>query len=91
MSNYWVYMLECADKTFYTGIAKNPPTRLDKHNSGEGAKYTRIRRPVRFIYLEESTDRSEASKREYAIKQLTRQEKKHLIRSNKNQFIGRKI
>lgn len=91
MNNYWVYILECKDKTFYTGITTSPTARLSKHNKGIGAKYTRNRRPVRFIYLEQSSNRSEASKREYAIKQLTRQEKKDLVRSEHNQFIGRKI
>ena len=75
-------MLECADKSFYTGIAKDPYARLEKHNSGKGAKYTSSRRPCRLVYLEESTDRGAAQSREAGIKKLSRTEKLQLIKSN---------
>ena len=76
---YWVYLLECADKTLYTGWTVEPHARLRAHNSGQGAKYTRTRLPVRMVYLESCPDRRTAMQREAAIKQLTRAQKKRLI------------
>lgn len=78
---YYVYILECADGTLYTGIATDLKRRLEEHNSSDkGAKYTRSRRPVRLVYNEMFPDRSSASKREYAIKKkMNRQEKLKLI------------
>lgn len=81
--SYKVYILECSDKTLYTGIALDVNKRLIEHNtSDKGAKYTRVRRPVRLVYTEEAEDRSSACKREYAIKQLTRVQKLKLIGNN---------
>ena len=78
--SYFVYILKCSDETLYTGITTDIPRRLKEHNSSvKGAKYTKVRRPVELMYSEELEDRSSASKREYAIKQLTRNEKKALI------------
>ena len=75
-----VYILRCADGTLYTGIAPNVEKRLQKHNEGKGAKYTRGRTPVELVYREEHPNRAEASKREYQIKQLSRAEKLELIK-----------
>ena len=78
--SYFVYILKCSDDTLYTGITTDVDRRVDEHNnSDKGAKYTKIRRPVTLMYTEEVEDRSSASKREYAIKKLTRNEKKGLI------------
>jgi putative endonuclease len=78
--SYFVYILECSDNTLYTGISTDIDRRLDEHNnSDKGAKYTKIRRPVKLVYAEEQDDRSSASKREYAIKKLKRKEKLELI------------
>ncbi len=78
--SYYVYIVECNDKTLYTGIATNIKRRLDEHNSSQkGAKYTRNRRPVKLMYKEELEDRSSASKREHTIKKLTREKKLSLI------------
>jgi len=78
--SYFVYILECTDQTLYTGITTDIDKRLEEHNtSDKGAKYTKARRPVRLLYSESSADRSSASKREYAIKKLTRSEKLELI------------
>lgn len=78
--SYFVYILKCKDDTLYTGIATDVERRLDEHNnSDKGAKYTRVRRPVALVYTEELEDRSTACKREYAIKQLKREEKLRLI------------
>ena len=74
-----VYILRCADGTLYTGIAPDVEKRLQKHNEGKGAKYTRGRTPVELVYREEHPNRAEASKREYQIKQLSRAEKLALI------------
>jgi len=80
---YFVYMVKCADNTFYTGIATELERRIEEHNSSEkGAKYTRTRRPVELVYSEEHPDRSSASKREYEIKKkMSRGEKLKLIAS----------
>ena len=77
---YFVYILKCKDNTLYTGIATDVKRRLHEHNeTDKGAKYTRVRRPVELVYKEELEDRSSACKREYAIKQLKREEKLRLI------------
>ena len=80
---YFVYIVKCADNTFYTGIATELERRIEEHNgSDKGAKYTRVRRPVRLVYSEEYPDRSSASKREYEIKKkMSRAEKLKLIKS----------
>ncbi len=67
--------MECFDGTLYTGITTDINRRLNQHNSGKGAKYTSIRRPVKLMSISEVGDRSDASKEEYRIKQLTRKEK----------------
>lgn len=77
---WYVYILRCADDTLYTGIAKDVERRLDEHNAGTlGAKYTRPRRPVALVYREAAPDRSEAARRECAIKRLSRSDKEALI------------
>ena len=77
---YFIYILKCNDDTLYTGITTDVERRLSEHNSSpKGAKYTKARRPVTLIYKEEALDRSSACKREYAIKQLSRDKKKALI------------
>ncbi|UQS83487.1 GIY-YIG nuclease family protein [Bombilactobacillus thymidiniphilus] len=76
---YSVYIVLCCDGTLYTGISNDVKKRLKQHNSGHGAKYTKTRRPVSLQYQEIVGDRSQASKREYAIKQLSRQQKWALI------------
>ena len=76
---HYVYILECNDKTFYTGYTNNLDKRLDTHNKGKGAKYTMYRLPIRLIYFEEFNSKSEALKREYAIKKMTRKKKEELI------------
>jgi putative endonuclease len=76
---FYCYILECSDGTFYTGWTTDPERRARQHNSGAGARYTRSRRPVRVVYLEEQPDRVTAMKREKAIKALSREKKKQLI------------
>ena len=78
--SYFIYILRCADTTLYTGITTDLKRRVWEHNStAKGAKYTKLRRPVTLVYSEESKTRSSASKREYAIKKLSRVEKLELI------------
>ena len=76
---YYVYILKCSDGTYYTGYTDDPERRAMVHNNGRGAKYTRSRRPVELIYTEEFDDKTEAQRREYAIKQLARIEKEKLV------------
>ncbi len=70
-----VYILECADKSLYTGITNDIEARLKAHEDGKGAKYTKGRGPFTLIYKEDYDDRSTASKREITIKRLSREEK----------------
>lgn len=81
MSNYFVYILNCVDHTYYIGKTTDLVKRLKAHNGViyGGAKYTRGRRPVFLVYYEECTSASEALKREFALKQLTRVQKVALI------------
>lgn len=80
MSCWQVYILRCADGTLYTGITTDLARRTQEHNGGKaGARYTRSRRPVVLVYSETATDRSEAAKREYAIRKLTHAEKLRVI------------
>jgi putative endonuclease len=73
---WFVYILECADKTFYTGVTTDLERRVKEHNSGKlGAKYTRPRQPVKLIYSAGFKDRSLALKEEARIKSLTKKEK----------------
>ena len=77
---YCVYILECADGTFYIGSTNNLSRRLHAHNAYKsGAHYTKIRRPVVLRYVETHKTRRNALKREYALKQLTKREKLMLI------------
>ena len=82
--SWYVYILKCADDTLYTGITTDVNRRLNEHNKGTGAKYTKTRRPVILVAVSEASNRSEASKEEYRIKQLTRKEKLLLIDGNRN-------
>ena len=70
-----VYILQCADRTLYTGITTDMEKRLAKHSEGTGAKYTRGRAPYKVIYTELHPTRSLASKREIEIKSLNREQK----------------
>ncbi len=77
-ANY-TYIVECSDGTLYTGWTNCIEKRLQEHNSGKGAKFTRVRRPVKLRYLERSDTKSAAMKREAAIKKLRRSQKQKLI------------
>lgn len=80
METSWeLYILRCGDGTLYTGIARNAEKRLEVHRSGKGAKYTRGRGPLQIVYRERCPNHGTALRREYAIKQLSRDEKERLI------------
>jgi putative endonuclease len=79
----YTYMLKCSDGTLYTGWTNDLEKRVEAHNSGKGAKYTKARRPVELAYYEEFETKEQAMKREYAIKQLGRKEKQKLIAGKK--------
>lgn len=76
---FYVYLLSCRDDTLYCGYTNDLEGRLAAHNSGKGAKYTKSRLPVRLVYSEEFETKSEALKREFAMKKITRSQKKALI------------
>jgi putative endonuclease len=81
----WVcYLLRCADDTLYCGITNDLEKRLAAHNAGTASKYTRARGQVKLVFVEDCADRSAASKREMAIKNLTRAEKIVLIQSGRS-------
>ena len=79
LSSCYCYIVECADGTYYTGWAVDPERRLAVHNKGRGARYTRMRLPVKLVYVEPQPDRRTAMKREIAIKRLHRSGKLKLI------------
>lgn len=82
MEKRWkLYILRCGDGSLYTGIALDVQARLAQHREGTGAKYTRGRGPLELVYVEECEDHSQALKREYQIKSLTKAEKLALIQS----------
>lgn len=83
MDNYFIYILECDDGTLYTGYTTDLDHRLQMHNEGKGAKYTRSRLPVRRVYDEVFDTKRAAMQREYAIKQLTKRQKQALIKGVK--------
>ncbi|MCJ7432688.1 MAG: GIY-YIG nuclease family protein [Anaerolineales bacterium] len=75
----YCYIVECSDGTYYTGWTTNPERRVKIHNAGRGARYTRIRMPVKLVYVESLPDRASAMRREKAIKVLTRAGKIKMI------------
>jgi putative endonuclease len=80
MASWYVYMLRCADDSLYTGITTDLERRTQEHNHGRaGARYTRVRRPVKLVYSETLASRSDAASREAAIKKLSRPQKLLLL------------
>jgi putative endonuclease len=80
---FWVYIVQCRDKSYYTGIGIDLNLRIAKHNAGRGAKYTATRRPVKLVYSEKSVSRSAAQIREHELRKLSHSEKAALIRSSR--------
>ncbi|MBL4903150.1 MAG: GIY-YIG nuclease family protein [Desulfocapsa sp.] len=87
-TSWFVYLLRCCDNSIYTGITTNLDQRIHEHNHSEkGAKYTRGRRPVTLLYHEKMTSRTEASQREYQIKQMKKSEKEQLVKDSRTPVI----
>ncbi len=81
---FYCYIVECVDGTYYTGWTVDPEKRLATHNKGRGARYTRMRLPVKVVYVEEQPDRKSAMKREIEIKRMGRDGKSKLVRKVKS-------
>ncbi|MFH1394781.1 MAG: GIY-YIG nuclease family protein [Candidatus Omnitrophota bacterium] len=79
---WYVYILECRDKTLYVGVTKNLTERLERHNKGKASKYTRGRTPVKMIHTEEYSDKTSALKREHELKGWSRSKKLSLVATN---------
>ena len=77
----YTYIVECGDGSLYTGWTNNLEKRIRDHNDGKGAKYTKSRRPVELVYYETFSQKEDAMRREYAIKQLNRAGKRKLVES----------
>lgn len=84
--SFYVYILLCIDGTFYTGYTKNVEERSRQHENGKGARYTKTHKPKKVAYIEHFNSRSQAMKREKAIKKLSHKQKQDLIalQNNKN-------
>jgi putative endonuclease len=80
---WYVYIVKCSDGSLYTGVALDVDDRVQRHNAGKGAKYTRSRKPVELVYTESVDSKGDALRREYEIKQLAAKQKHRLI----DQFI----
>lgn len=81
----YTYILRCSDGTYYTGWTTDLKKRLDTHNKGKGAKYTRCRLPVDMVYWQWQENRSLAQKQEYVVRKLSRKKKEELIRNFKKE------
>lgn len=79
MGSHFVYIVECSDGSLYTGYTTDVERRVNEHNNGTGAKYTRGRTPVSLVHTEQFDTRSDAMSREYEIKQFSRSKKESLI------------
>lgn len=79
MGEHYVYVLRCSDDSLYTGYTTDVARRVEEHDAGEGAKYTRGRTPVELVHTESYESKSTAMSREYEIKQLSRPQKERLI------------
>ena len=98
MTVSYIYVVECADKSFYTGYTTDIVRRIKLHNAKKGAKYTRARGPVTLVYFEEYETKSEATKAESSFKKLTRMQKEQYIfeniskeKENKIRYYNKKI
>ena len=80
----YTYIVECKDKTLYTGWTNDLEKRIQAHNCGKGAKYTRARLPIQLVYYKEHRTKQQAMRWEYQIKQLTRKQKLDLIKDFQN-------
>jgi putative endonuclease len=82
-AEWHLYVAECADGSYYTGIAKNVEKRIEAHNSGKGAKYTATHGPVQLVFQEAQADYSTALRREYQVKTLSKKRKVQFVQGGK--------
>ncbi len=82
-----VYILKCSDDSYYTGVTSDLDKRLVRHNLGQAVEYTKLRRPVELLYVEEFENKKEALKREVQIKKYGRKNKEHLIQYGHGQNV----
>ncbi len=82
MTKNYVYILKCSDQSLYTGYTNDLENRIKVHNSGKGAKYTRARLPVEYVFSHQCESKSQALKLEYRIKKLKRSDKLKLIKGD---------
>ncbi len=85
---FFSYLVRCSDDSLYAGFTTDLDHRMQTHNAGKGAKYTRSRLPVELVYYEEFSSKEEAMRREAALKKLTRKEKLKLIEEGSNKKEG---
>jgi len=87
----YVYMIRCQDNSLYTGWTNDLAARMKKHASGKGAKYTKTFAAVKLVYFEKVADRSAALKREYALKQLKKEDKEALVSTMNNELLEKTV
>jgi len=87
---WFVYVVRCADQSLYTGVTTDAGRRIDEHNDGSGARYTRARGPVELVYLERVKDRGTALRREHEIKRMTAAGKRAMVESARRKKARRK-
>lgn len=91
-SPIWVYILQCSDGTFYTGVTRDLNKRIHQHNHSRGALYTKLRKPVKLVYSEKHMSHAEAYRRERAIKRFSHDWKSGIVQAyelpDKLEFIG---
>ncbi len=80
---WFVYLVRCKDRTLYTGVTTDVKRRVEEHNDGRGARYTRSRCPVTLVYRERAADRGAALRREYEIKRMTAERKLELVKASR--------
>ena len=89
-ARWHLYVLKCHDGTLYAGITNDLPRRLEQHNRGTASRYTRSRLPVKFAYQERCRGKSSALRKEYAFKQLSREEKEAHIKEPNKTLLARR-
>ncbi|RSK25469.1 GIY-YIG nuclease family protein [Bacillus sp. HMF5848] len=89
-NNHYFYVLECDDNSYYAGYTNDIEKRIQVHNEGKGAKYTRARRPVNLIFYETFASKSEAMQAEYKFKQLTRLQKEQYVAKGEGHHVAAK-
>jgi putative endonuclease len=88
--NHYIYILECGDGTYYTGYTNDLVQRLERHQEGKGAKYTRGRGPLKLVFQESFCTKQEAMRMEFAVKKLNRSEKERIIKEGSVSYVAAK-